>query len=129
MKILTLSIKQANFDEILSGEKTQEFREVTPTTQKRYLKFSCDGKIYDDFGDVPRDAGEIEAEFIKYDAIKFLTGAYKGKRPFAIVEIKDIAVDFITDENDNQVEYEDNGKMYSLMDMTYTLGKILERSN
>lgn len=30
MKVLTLSIKQKFFDEILSGKKTQEFREIRP---------------------------------------------------------------------------------------------------
>ncbi|MEG2495585.1 MAG: ASCH domain-containing protein [Mucinivorans sp.] len=127
MKILTLSIKQQNFDDILSGEKTQEFREVRPTTQKKYLKFISNGKTYDDLGDVP-DGGEIGADLIQYDAIKFLTGAYEGVRPFAIVEVKDIAVDFITGDDDLPVPYEVNGKRYFLMDMTYTLGKVLERS-
>ncbi|MEG0808518.1 MAG: ASCH domain-containing protein, partial [Alistipes sp.] len=59
---------------------------------------------------------------------KFLTGAYEGVRPFAIVEVKDIAVDFITGDDDLPVPYEENGKRYFLMDVTYTLGKVLERS-
>ena len=34
MNILTLSIKQKYFDEILAGKKTHEYREIRPTTQR-----------------------------------------------------------------------------------------------
>ena len=43
MEILTLIIKQKFFDEILSGNKTQEFREIRPTTQKKYIQHDADG--------------------------------------------------------------------------------------
>ena len=43
MEILTLIIKQKFFDEILSGKKTQEFREIRPTTQKKYCQLDADG--------------------------------------------------------------------------------------
>ena len=36
MNVLTLSIKQKFFDEILAGNKTQEFREIRPNTSQKY---------------------------------------------------------------------------------------------
>ena len=33
MKILTLIIKQEHFDQIMSGEKTEEYRETTLRTE------------------------------------------------------------------------------------------------
>ena len=36
MNILTLSIKQKYFDEILAGKKTHEYREIRPTNAKKY---------------------------------------------------------------------------------------------
>lgn len=37
MNILTLSIKQKYFDEILAGKKTHEYREIRPTNAKKYI--------------------------------------------------------------------------------------------
>lgn len=44
MKTLTLSLKKRWFDMIASGEKTEEYRELTPYWQKRLLRcrFTCD---------------------------------------------------------------------------------------
>ncbi len=36
MKILTLIIKKEFYDQIVSGEKKKEYREITPRTEKRY---------------------------------------------------------------------------------------------
>ena len=45
MKTLTLSLKKKWFDMIASGEKTEEYREITPYWQKRLLRCgnACDG--------------------------------------------------------------------------------------
>lgn len=40
MNILTLSIKQKYFDEILAGKKTHEYREIRPTNAKKYIIIS-----------------------------------------------------------------------------------------
>lgn len=42
MNILTLIIKQKFFDEILSGKKTQEFREIRPNTQSKYCRLDAE---------------------------------------------------------------------------------------
>ncbi len=87
MNILTLSIKQKYFDEILAGKKTHEYREIRPTNAKKYITYLCGGKEYPANAELPEE-GEIELKPIKYDAIKLLTGAYTGKRPYIIIEVK-----------------------------------------
>lgn len=87
MNILTLSIKQKYFDEILAGKKNHEYREIRPTNAKKYITYLCGGKEYPVDAELPEE-GEVELKPIKYDAIKLLTGAYTGKRPYIIVEVK-----------------------------------------
>lgn len=126
MKILTLSIKQKYFDEILAGEKTHEYREIRPTNAKKYITYLCGGKEYPTDAELPEE-GEIELKPIKYDAIKLLTGAYTGKRPYIIVEVKAAEAVILTDENGDDIVYEYKGEEYLAAQMDYTLGKILEK--
>jgi len=133
MKILTLSIKQKYFDEILSGEKTHEYREIRPNNGKRYFRYKHGGKLYTpqvDDDQIPDDDAPIELVPVEYDAIKFLTGAYSGKRPWMLVEVKDAQVVILTDEDDNDIKYEwEDGKTYVAAEMDYTLGRVLETSD
>lgn len=119
MKVLTLSIKQKFFDEIIKGAKTQEFREIRPNSQSKYCDLDEDGFCKEVDGILqPR----------KYDAIKFLTGEYKGKRPFAIVEVKEANIELFVDEDGNFIEYEYQGEMYTAAQVVYNLGKVIEKS-
>jgi hypothetical protein len=111
MNILTLSIKQAYFDQIRAGTKKKEIREVRPSTEKRYV--------------VLNEAREI-TDIIKYDAIKFLTGAYAGTRPSMLVEVKEAHLEEVHDENDQPIMYEENGQQNMMIDIVYRLGKILK---
>lgn len=126
MNILTLSIKQIYFDEILAGKKTHEYREIRPTNAKKYITYLCGGKEYKADEELPEE-GEIELKPIKYDAIKFLTGEYKGKRPYAIVEVKGAEASILTDEDGNDIVYEHQGEEYLAAQMDYTLGEVLEK--
>lgn len=131
MKILTLSIKQKYFDEILAGKKTQEFREVRPNNSKKYIIYELNGKRVFNPDDIPAEAeeqGELNVVPVKYDAIKFLTGEYKGKRPYIIVEVKDANIEFFCDEEGNDITYEYNGETYVAAQMVYDLGKVIEKS-
>ena len=109
MNILTLSIKQKYFDEILAGKKTHEYREIRPTNAKKYITYLCGGKEYPADAELPEE-GEAELKPIKYDAIKLLTGAYTGKRPYIIVEVKNAEAVILTDENGNDIVYEHQGE-------------------
>lgn len=54
MNVLTLSIKQKFFDEILAGKKIQEFREIRPNTSQKYIRYKVGDKEYKHFEEVPR---------------------------------------------------------------------------
>ena len=47
MKELKLEIKQKPFDDILSGKKDFERREITPKNVVDYVSFVVDGKEYE----------------------------------------------------------------------------------
>ena len=119
-KQLTLSIKQVYFDQILSGEKTIETREINPRNDLKYAQVDEDGMYLLDEknGYVP----------VKYDRIKFLTGAYKGKRDYAIVEVKSAQIVlFVDEEKDEFIKLKDaNGEEYCAAYIEFRLGKILE---
>lgn len=132
MKVLTLSIKQKYFDEILSGEKTQEFREIRPNNSQKYVIYELNGKEYSNPDLLPsenEEQGELNLKPVKYDAIKFLTGEYKGKRPFAIVEVKDANIELFCDEDGNDITYEYKGETYIAAQVVYDLGAVIEKSN
>jgi len=126
MNILTLSIKQKYFDEILAGTKKTETREVRPNNFKRYCRYLYEGIEYINIDEIPGDdpVGIIP---LKYDALKLITGAYNlPKRPYMIVEVEDAETFDIVDEDGNNRIYEVDGKEYAMVDIDYHLGKILE---
>lgn len=127
-KILTLSIKQKYFDEILAGKKKKETREIRPTNAGKYIYYHTKDRDYTtkEVDDIPDDV-DVELKAIKYDALKLLTGAYNGKRPYIIVEVKDANPYVITDDNGEDVVYEYEGKEYLLAEIEYDLGEILEK--
>lgn len=123
MKILDLIIKQKYFDAILAGRKVQEFREVRPTTVKKYIELDEDGyEREDEYGNaIP----------IKYDAIRFFVG-YNADRDTALVEVVGVHTEVFVDEDDNPLMYEygvdKNGEpqVWVAEQVVYDLGKILE---
>ena len=132
MKVLTLSIKQKWFDEILAGKKTQEFGEIRPPHGNRYYQYELNGKLYANADLLPSEEdepGEVNVVPVKYDAIKFLTGAYVGKRPWALVEVKGAQIEYFCDEEGNDIVYEYQGKEYIAAQIIFDLGKVLDKSD
>lgn len=130
MNILTLSIKRKFFDEILAGKKTHEYREVRPSNTKKFVHLLCEGKFYEDddpaFEDANPDA-PVEIVAKEYDAIRFYTGAYNGKRPYMIVEVNNADAIIMTDDNNEDIILTDgNGEEYIAVVVDYTLGRIIE---
>ena len=83
MKVLTLNIKKIYFDEIMSGAKKIEYRELKQTTLNKYTCLDeSDGKRY----------------LRRYDAIRFFVGYHKD-RESALVQVKNITY------NEGIVEY------------------------
>lgn len=118
MRNLTLSIKQVYFDQILSGEKKSEFRDIWPNNATRYCQIDPEGYLVDIDGVI---------QPVKYDTITFYTGAYKGKRPKMVVEVRDAEVYLLEDENGELITYDDNGEEFYAIQIEYHLGKILEK--
>ncbi|SDE15967.1 hypothetical protein [Riemerella columbipharyngis] len=118
MKVLTLQIKRHFLEQILSGEKTDEFRDILPKNEKKYCKIV----LHED------DNTYEVTEVVKYDAIRFFNG-YKTDRPEVLIEIKNAFVDFEVDE-EGVIEWEmEDGTIYPICCMVYQLGKVLERKN
>lgn len=118
MKILTLIIKQKYFDEIISGKKVQEFREIRPNSQAKYCQLDNEGFCVEKDGVLqPRE----------YDAIRFYVG-YNKDRDSALVEVKGASIELFEDENGNLIEYQHNGESYLAAQVVYDLGKIIEKN-
>lgn len=117
MEILTLIIKQKFFDEILSGEKKQEFREIRPNTQKKYCQL-------DEEGFCKEVDGVLQPRH--YDAIQFYVG-YAKDRASALVEVKDARIELFEDENHNLIEYTHQGETYLAAQVVYDLGKVINK--
>lgn len=113
MRILDLIIKGEWFDKIISGEKTEEFREIRPKNQHRYQTFD-----------------EVSQEYvpISYDAIRFFVG-YNKDRKSAVVEVTKAEFEYVIDEETGDfITYEHEGQTYATVEMVYTLGKVLEKN-
>ena len=118
MEILNLIIKQKFFDEIMSGKKRQEYREIRPNTQKKYCQLDADGFCVE-------VNGELQPKH--YDAIRFFVG-YKKDRASALVEVKDAKIELFEDENHNLIEYKYQGETYLAAQVVYDLGRVIEKN-
>jgi hypothetical protein len=112
MKTLTLIIKQKYFDQILSGEKKIETREIRPSSEKRHVVIDEEGMITD---------------IIQYDALRLFVG-YNKNRDSAIVQVTDSRLLEIVDENGEPIYFEYKGNQYQMIDIEYSLGAILEKN-
>ena len=87
--ILNLTIKKKYFDQILSGEKTEEYREIKSYWVTRLTNQNPDGTVNGD-------------EFYKkFDAVKFTNGYLINAPSFTIeckgIEMKEIEHEFFHD--------------------------------
>ena len=132
MKILTLNLKRQYFNEILAGTKTHEYRDLFPENNDKFIRYILNGKEYK-VNEIPSEEdepGEITPVPIKYDAIKFLTGAYKGTRPYIIVEVLSANILIPKDDQGNEIIIYDEASdiEFIMAQMDYTLGRILEKA-
>ena len=118
-KVLTLIIKQKYFDAILSGRKVQEFREIRPTNERKYVLLDEKGyAILDDNQNcIP----------VKYDAIRFYVG-YQKDRDTALVEVLSAYTEILVDDKGKPIVYDYEGEDYWAERVVYNLGKILEHN-
>lgn len=103
---IDLQIKREYLNAILSGEKTEEFRECTDANLKKFCNLDAEGN----------------AESIKpIQRIRFFNG-YETNRPMAIVEVNALTLDPYEDVDPDAAEQED-------CIFVFKLGSILERAN
>lgn len=135
MNVLTLIIKKKWLDEILSGEKTTEEREIRPKTIKKYATIVdlATGKSYDNYDDLfaevkPNDKG---FDFVprKYDALQLYAG-YETGRPVVLVEVKSArCIPFFYEDDNSPVWDEYNGQNVQMLHIEYQLGDIISKTN
>lgn len=116
-RVVTFQLKGVYFDQILKGEKKQEYREITEKNEAKLLRMDADGyAVENEFGNsVPK----------KYDAIQFLVG-YHTDRQCMLVEIESAFTEIYVDEEGNPISYEkDNGDVFICELLTYNLGNII----
>lgn len=124
MKTLTLSIKQKFFEQIMSGEKETEVREIRANTADKYIEYLVSGKRMK-AKEIPTDASQVECVPVEYDLIKFLTGEYKGTRPSITVEVVGAEITVLTDEKGCDIVYKYQGNEFVAAEITYKLGKVI----
>lgn len=117
MRILTLQIKKAYLDDILSGKKKNEYREIRPKNAKKYVIQDPEAQNEDDY-----------LNPVHYNAIQFFNG-YAKNRPEALVKIEKAMIEILEDEDGNEIVYEENGAEYVMAQMNYSLGDIISRKN
>ncbi len=148
-EILYLPIKQVYFDQIVAGTKREEYRDITPTTFKKYL--DCD-----DYGNPWIDDEVLNEDDLSfYDAdlliackdgkfpfyfredIKYLKLAvgYAKERDMALVEVTGITACIGKDKDGNPARFDfdvkgnviphEKGK-FCMWQVVFHLGKIIE---
>ena len=131
---ITICGKEYEINEKISGEKTIETREVRPTNTK-YISYRDNntGKVYKKDSDVPESAWDsekgVDTVINHYDAIQFWVG-YETNRPGALVEVKGAElIDVCDEETKEPIVYEHNGNEYTMTEIDYHLGKVIEKMN
>ena len=119
MRILHLTLKKKWFDMIASGEKKEEYRDVSPYFISRLVKefgapYSCE-----DFNFFYMGYKSSMAQPEHYDAVLFRNG-YSKNSPEVLLEVKGIDIDFGKEEWGAKF-----GKLYFVI----KLGKILSIKN
>ena len=143
---LYLTIKQKYFDQIISGEKTEEYREIKPTTYKKYLFVDDEGELVQYDKHVFDEKGIEKHLYNAWNDGVFpyipannqyldLAVGYNKERDTARVEVTGCRFEPAKDENGNPLRFSLNSKDQLVYDpegdVTYwiialQLGKVLE---
>ena len=104
MKILKIAILKDAFDEILSGEKTEEYQDFIPFWEEQLLIKDKEG-----------------VRFREYDAVEFRNG-FEANVPSVLVEWKGTELELFDEAPRGSIDPED---YYFVIN----LGKIIETKN
>lgn len=127
MKTLSLKTRPTHIQDIVSGHRDCEIREIRPQNSHKYIEYfdkSDPSKVYKTYEDVPDDV-EIDVRPLKYDALRLI--ADDGN---ILVRIKNIEIYIVVEEdkdgNTFALTYHYKGKEYVITHIHYYLGEIIE---
>lgn len=103
---LTLQFK-GSLAPILTGDQVEEHRLIYPRNWQQYV------------------SGDYYGDPIHYDSLKLINGRLHNA-PWCRVAVKSEEVVVLTDEDGNDLTYEQDGVEYLKLMMVYHLGDILE---
>lgn len=120
LKTLKLQIDRPCFKAILNGEQKVEHRFVYPHNASRYV-------VQEEFTD---ENGELVLNVtpVHYDALYLINGRRKDA-PRLTVEITKAEFVVLTDDDGNDLTFEESGTEYYVCQVWYTLGKIITTEN
>lgn len=116
MEQLKLRINKKHFQAILKGEEKVEERFIYPNNAEKYVT------------EEENPDGTVNINPIPYDRIQFIQGRGKDA-PKLTIEVKESKFVILTDEQGNDLTYEENGETYVVCQVWYTLGEILSTEN
>ena len=111
--ILELRLKKKYFEAVLQGRKVQEFREIRPNNEKKFIQLDEKGYA------VCNEVGN--ALPVPYDAIKFVC-----EDRWALVKIRSAYTELLVDDEGEPIWYDYYGERYYAERVVYDLGEILE---
>lgn len=120
MKQLTLYTDKKHFQAILDGDEKVEKRNVYPNNADKYV-------IEEDKTDENGEGITIVTP-VHYDNLHIICGRKKDA-PCLTIEVKSAEFVVLTDENGNDLTFEENGEEFYVCQVWYTLGEIRETSN
>lgn len=119
MKKLTLQADKKLFDAVLKGEKKVE-RFIYPNNAKHYVS---ENESTDENGELI-----VTVTPLHYDVLRLKHGR-KENAPAIEVEIIESEFVVLTDEEGNDLTFEQNGEEFYVCQVWYTLGNILSTEN
>lgn len=142
MKILTLTLSLKHFNQVLTGSKKRETRELTPINFSRYIEFMYNGFIYSRCEEIPNiQTIEFETESIQaegksitflpkpYDAIKYVVKTKSDQKTSLLIQITESNLFFFLDDKGNDLTYQYQGITYVMAKINYQLGAIISTHN
>lgn len=120
IKILKLQIDRPCFKAILNGEQKVEHRFVYPNNASRYV---IQEESTDENGELILNVTPVH-----YDALHLINGRRKDA-PRLTIEIDKAEFVVLTDEDGNDLTFEESGTEYYVCQVWYTLGKVIATEN
>ena len=116
MKQLKLRVSKKHFQAILKGEQKVEERFIYPENEHRYITLT----------ENPDDTITINP--IHYDEIRFVQGRTPDA-PVIVVKVTGSQFVVLTDENGEDLTYEEDGETYVVCQVWYNLGEVVSKEN